>query len=206
MSGCVAVVLAGGRSSRFGSDKLEARVGGASLLELTLAGLPADAEVIVVGPVRPLSRPVHFIREEPPLGGPAAALVAGLRRAGEFPADPIVVLPGDAPGAGVAAGVLLAALERGSADVVVATDADARVQPLQLALRPSGAVRLLDAAGTDAGRNAAARRLIDALDPPAERVVVPAIGSFDVDTPGQLADWRRHGQQAGADLRNDGCT
>jgi molybdopterin-guanine dinucleotide biosynthesis protein A/uridine kinase len=186
----VAVVLAGGRSTRFGSDKLQAAVGELSLLERTLAGLPPVSEVIVVGPERPLvpsAGPMRFVREDPPYAGPTAALLSGLRAGLAAGADQLVVLPGDAPGAGVAVERLLAAIDRTSAGVVVATDAHGRLQPLQLAVSRAGARQLLDAAGPAAGRNASARALVTALEPPAERVEVPAVGWFDVDTVEQLA-------------------
>ena len=51
-----------------------------------------------------------FTSEEPAGGGPAAALVAGLRRALDESSDAIVTLPGDAPLAGKAASILLSRL------------------------------------------------------------------------------------------------
>ena len=48
----VAVVLAGGASRRFGSDKLAAVVDRQTLLDHTLAALPDGAAVVVVGPDR----------------------------------------------------------------------------------------------------------------------------------------------------------
>lgn len=38
--GLVCVVIAGGGGRRYGADKLAARLGGATLLDATLAGLP----------------------------------------------------------------------------------------------------------------------------------------------------------------------
>ena len=77
----VAVVLAGGESRRFGSDKLAAALDQQTLLDHTLAALPEEFAVIVVGPERPTTRSVRFTREQPPGGGPAAGLVAGVRAA-----------------------------------------------------------------------------------------------------------------------------
>ena len=124
------VVLAGGTSRRFGSDKLAQLVDGSRLLDLAVSQLPAGAEVIVVGPETP--------------GGPAAALVVGLRRALTLGPDAVVVLPGDAPQAGLAAAELLAHLSEAGANAVVALDPDGQEQPLQLALRPAAAVALAD--------------------------------------------------------------
>lgn len=76
------VVLAGGRSARFGSDKALATLGGQSLLDLSISGLTrwCDA-VVVVG--RP-SAPVEVLSDWPgPDMGPLAGIAAGLRHAKE---------------------------------------------------------------------------------------------------------------------------
>ena len=109
-SDVVAIVLAGGESRRFGSDKLAADLGGRALLDHALDGLPAHTAIAIVGPERPMDRDVTFLREDPPGGGPAAGLIAGLTWALEAGAEVILVLPGDAPGAGRAANLLLAAV------------------------------------------------------------------------------------------------
>jgi molybdenum cofactor guanylyltransferase len=183
-----AVVLAGGASRRFGADKLAAELGEQTLLDRTLAGLPEAYAVIVVGPERPVARPVTFTREEPPGGGPTAGLVAGLRAALDADPDAVVVLPGDAPAAGHGAPTLLAALV--DRDAVVAVDAVGQVQPLQLALRPDAARQLVALAGPEAGAGQSARRLVAALDPPPYRVPLDPAALFDIDTPEALEAWR----------------
>ena len=174
------VVLAGGASRRFGSDKLAAQVGGRPLLDLTLASVPAELPVVVVGPERPVDREVTVVREDPPGGGPAAGLVAGLRTALAAGADRVVTLPGDAPGAGSAVPLLLAAL--GTDDLAVAVAADGQVFPLQLACTRAGAERFLAAAGDGAGL--APRRLLEPLVP--VRVSVAEDALRDVDRPSDL--------------------
>jgi molybdopterin-guanine dinucleotide biosynthesis protein A len=74
-----AVVLAGGRGERMGGvDKAEIVVGGRRMLDVVLEAC-ADAErIILVGPQRPTPRPVSWVREEPPGGGPCAALAAAV--------------------------------------------------------------------------------------------------------------------------------
>lgn len=76
------VVLAGGTSRRFGGDgddKLDATLAGRTVLGVTVANLPSWP-TIVVGPSRDgvTERAVRWVREDPPLGGPAAALTAAL--------------------------------------------------------------------------------------------------------------------------------
>src|SRR5690606_18457382 len=145
----VAVVLAGGASRRFGADKLAAAVDGTTLLDRALSGLAADRTVIVVGPARPVDRTVGFIPDDHPSGGPAAALVTGLRAAVDLAADLIMVLPGDAPAGGAAAELLATRLAEDPAGPgVVGVTADGREQPLQLALRRPAAERVLAAAGS----------------------------------------------------------
>jgi molybdopterin-guanine dinucleotide biosynthesis protein A len=81
------VVLAGGRSSRFGTDKAFARLGGCTLLERALAGVAAvcDDLVVVAAPGKDEAsyavagaRVTHDAVEGQ---GPVAGIVAGLRAA-----------------------------------------------------------------------------------------------------------------------------
>lgn len=90
-----AVVLAGGAARRLGGiDKPALVVGGASLLETVLDAVPDAGTVVVVGPRRALPRDVRWEREDPPGGGPAAALAAGLRGVA---AETVAVLAADLP-------------------------------------------------------------------------------------------------------------
>jgi molybdenum cofactor guanylyltransferase len=185
MAGTWVVVLAGGTSRRFGSDKLDADLDGRTLLDATLASVPAGLPVVVVGPERPVHRSVRFVREEPAGGGPAAAVVAGLVAALEAGADTVSTLPGDAPVAGRAVPVLLDALV--GTDLVVAHGADGQVFPLQLACTAEGARRVVEAAGPTRGAGASVRRLLESLDPAAVRVVLDPATLIDVDTPDDLS-------------------
>ncbi|MET0695553.1 MAG: NTP transferase domain-containing protein [Propionibacteriaceae bacterium] len=184
------MVLAGGESRRFGSDKLSALLAGETLLDHVVAGLPADWAVIVVGPERSVGRAVRFVREDPPGGGPTAALVSGLRAAQEAGADQIMVLPGDAPAAGPAAVRMYQVLQQSpSVEAIVGVDATGFEQPLQLALRRPAASALVAFAGESGGHNGRARTLVNRLQPPALRVTLSAEDHFDIDTPDQLATW-----------------
>jgi molybdopterin-guanine dinucleotide biosynthesis protein A/uridine kinase len=186
-----AIVLAGGASQRFPPDKLAQLVGDERLLDLTLASLPEDFTVVVVGSVREVPRPVIFTMEDPAGGGPAAALVAGVRRALKESSDAIVTLPADAPLGGKAATTLLGRLEsEPSIEAVVGVDAHGREQPLHLALRPAAAHTLVAAAGPGGAAGVSARRLLDSLRPGlVSHEMVPA-ELWDIDTPDQLLAWQ----------------
>ena len=95
------IVLAGGRSSRFGGDKLAARIGDLTLLERAVAPVAlVSTEVIIVlaaGDERELpatSVPVRRAVDPEAFGGPLVGLLAGLEAARE----PIaIVVGGDMP-------------------------------------------------------------------------------------------------------------
>ncbi|SDS89940.1 molybdenum cofactor guanylyltransferase [Microlunatus soli] len=196
-----AVVLAGGASRRFGSDKLATALDGVPLLEWAIAELPTDWPVILVGPTRQLSatllagRTVITVREEPAGSGPAAAVVAGVGAAlsaGTAPrAEVVVTLPGDAPAGGAAARVLVGNLldttDPEPASAVVGVDVDGVEQPLQFAAKASVLADL--AARTDAA-GLPARSLLTGLGR-YRRVALPAELTADVDTTDDLTTWRR---------------
>lgn len=89
-----ALVLAGGASTRLGEDKPAALVGGVPLLDRVLGALSNEADVVVVGPARRTARPVRFVLEQPPGGGPVAAIAAGLA---QLAAERCFLLAADLP-------------------------------------------------------------------------------------------------------------
>ncbi|GAA3742586.1 hypothetical protein GCM10022225_27640 [Plantactinospora mayteni] len=78
-AGFAAVVLAGGAARRMGgADKPALPVGGRPMVDRVLAAV-ADADLrVVVGPTGDLPAGVRATREQPPGGGPVAAVAAGL--------------------------------------------------------------------------------------------------------------------------------
>ena len=73
-----AVILAGGTAVRMdGVVKAGVEYAGRTLLEHALAAVVDAIEVVVVGEQVRTSRPVTFVLEDPPHGGPAAGLLAG---------------------------------------------------------------------------------------------------------------------------------
>ncbi|MBD9701657.1 NTP transferase domain-containing protein [Streptomyces caniscabiei] len=177
-----AVVLAGGAARRLGgTDKPAVRVGGRPLLDRVLSACAGAGTTVVVADPRPTARPVLWAREEPPGGGPLAALGAGLRHT---TAPYVVVLSADLPFLdGETVRRLLDALlaDEGAADGVLVTDPDGRDQPLVAAYRAESLRRELAglAAGRDGLTGLPLRRLTAALR--LTRITDP-LASFDCDT------------------------
>lgn len=94
-----AVVLSGGRSSRLGGvPKSSLRVEGSSLLARTCGVLGAARRLVVVGgPSRDVPARAELIRENPPFGGPAAAVSAAVAHLQADPAPWTLVLACDMP-------------------------------------------------------------------------------------------------------------
>jgi molybdopterin-guanine dinucleotide biosynthesis protein A len=90
-----AVVLAGGKAARLGGQaKPQLEVGGRTMLAAVLAAVEDADRRVVVGPAQPVPDDVVRVREEPPGGGPVAALRAGLT---EVTTEVVAVLAGDLP-------------------------------------------------------------------------------------------------------------
>ncbi|MGV9274333.1 NTP transferase domain-containing protein [Streptomyces griseosporeus] len=190
-----AVVLAGGGARRLGgADKPAVRVGGRALLDRVLAACAEAATTVVVAAPRPTARPVRWTREEPPGGGPLAALDAGLRHT---TAERVVVLSADLPFlAAPTVRRLLAALDATGADGALLTDGDGRDQPLVAAYR--GPVLRRGLAALTAEHTALTglplRRLTAGLD--LTRVPDP-VASFDCDTWDDIATARQRIREHG---------
>jgi molybdopterin-guanine dinucleotide biosynthesis protein A len=88
------IVLAGGRSARFGRDKLAEPIGETPLLHLAIDAVAAvAAEVIVVAPPDiepPIPEGVRLVHDSAPYEGPLAGCLTGLTAARE----PLVLVAG----------------------------------------------------------------------------------------------------------------
>lgn len=115
------LLVAGGRSLRFGTDKL------ALLLDRTIAGLP-DWPIVVVGPQRTTIATVTWVREDPPLSGPLAAIGAGVAQVPDEVGH-VVVVAADMPLAGLAVPELVHSCGPG-VDVAYLVDREGIRQPL----------------------------------------------------------------------------
>lgn len=171
-----AIILTGGSAARLqGADKASLELGGATLLERALSALAEVADVVVVGDEVGTSRPVRFLREDPPGGGPAAGLLAGLSG---FPLTPtlVVVLAVDMPL--VTAGTVRRLVRAAQEDGALLVDADGRRQYLCATYRTASLVAA--APRLEKQHGLAVRRLVGDLD----LTEVPAEGgeAGDVDT------------------------
>ena len=182
-----AIVLAGGRSSRMGSAKSALVFEGRPLVELAVEAARGARTVVVVGPDELAPAGVLTARESPELGGPAAALAAGIDRLDDAPAPWVLVLACDLPRAGEAVLALLQAAlphTRGECDAVVAVDDSGRRQPLLAVYRTDALVRAASSARSSGDlAGLPLRRLVGGLH--SVEVAVDGALCADVDTPEQ---------------------
>ncbi len=95
-----AVVLAGGRSARFGRDKLVEPIDGRPLLDHAIAAVLAVASDVVVvvepGADRPVPDGVRVVHDDVAFEGPLAGLAFGLAALADD-VDGVIVVAGDMP-------------------------------------------------------------------------------------------------------------
>jgi molybdopterin-guanine dinucleotide biosynthesis protein A len=136
-----AIILAGGRSSRFGRDKLAEPMDGRPLLDHAIDAVrPFVGAILVV--VEPDAAPVlpsgtTLIHDPAPFEGPLAGLLAGLNGA----VDPIVLATGGDMPSLVPAVIesMVAALGAGVDAVVLEHEGRARPLPIILRREPAAA-------------------------------------------------------------------
>jgi len=202
--GVVGIVLAGGASSRFGSDKLSVSVDGRPLLHRALASVAsvADRVVVAIAPEAPspsvpeaLAGRIVFARDAAAHGGPLAGLAAGLAGIGTFVRDEApriaLVVGGDMPALVPDVLRLLADALAADPSLVAMTLAGSHPAPLPLVVRTQAARTAIDAILASGGR----RSLLALLDvvPSATlpeavwRPLDPSGATLrDIDTPADL--------------------
>jgi molybdopterin-guanine dinucleotide biosynthesis protein A len=117
-----AIILAGGSARRLdGTDKPAVEVDGVTLLDRAIAAAKGAERVVVVGPQRRTAQDVLWAREDPPGGGPVAAMAAALDRVEEAYC---LVLAADLPWIAPAVPLLLSAAT--NTDVAVLSTAGRR--------------------------------------------------------------------------------
>jgi len=175
-----AILLAGGRATRMGGiDKPLVEVRGRSLLQSAVDAVHHCSPIVVVGPASAIegAQPV-WVREDPPFGGPAAAIVAAVDLVHE--SDWTFVLACDLAFAADAVAALTRAIGILSPDVdgVCLSDGSRRPQWLT-GLYRTGTLREAASTLPDRGRDAPVRALIDEL---AIAVVPAPHAARDIDT------------------------
>jgi molybdopterin-guanine dinucleotide biosynthesis protein A len=187
------IVLAGGRSTRFGAAKLDADLAGRSVLDRTIEAIGAACtEVVVVGRPPPgISGPTEatrYLEDRVPFEGPLVGLHAGLAHAAH---DLVVVVAGDMPF--VRGDVLRALLERiarpSVGDAAVLLD-DGEARPLPMALRRLPALDAAEQAidgGERSLRQLLARLRVETIAEPSwRRLDASADSLIDIDSPEDL--------------------
>lgn len=133
-----AVVLAGGHGTRFGGDKVRARVAGTRLVDRVVQALaPLGGQVIVAIGDRPLAtRGAIEVRDDPPGMGPLGGVAAGL---GAATTPWVAVVAGDllAPSPTLLRALAAHAAAIGAAGAMPTVDG--RAQPLHGVVRRDAA-------------------------------------------------------------------
>lgn len=187
-----AIVLAGGRSSRFGRDKLAEPVAGRPLLEHAINAVrPFATEILVVsspGSSPAVAGDVRVVHDPSPFEGPLMGLAVGLDRAQEAT---VLVTAGDIPG--LVPGVvelLLGSLAAPGWEVAVLAQGDWPA-PFPMAVRRDVA-RMTIARLIESGE----RRLFPLIDALAGTVIAESVwraldpegrSIHDIDTPADLS-------------------
>ncbi len=182
LSPYAAVVLAGGRAARLGGRaKPQLQVGGRTMLATVLDAVADARPRVVVGPPQPVADGVVLVREQPPGGGPVAAMRTGVAA---VDTDVVAVLAGDLPF--VTAALVRELRARLTDDGVLVTDDAGRDQYLLGVWRTAPLRRVL----AGAQGPVPVRRVVAALSVTRYRPVrapgTPAPWT-DCDTPADLA-------------------
>lgn len=188
-----AIVLAGGRSSRFGTDKLAHVIDGRPLLERSIDAARSVASVVVVvlapGVERDLPVDVLVAHDAQAYEGPLAGLAAGLA-ALPRDVDVVLVVGGDMPTLSGPVLRLLVAAIAGTATSAAAAAVLDEGGPMPMAVRMSvaaPAVRELLAAGERRLRALPERLGAAVIDGHAWRSLDPEAATLrDIDRPTDL--------------------
>ena len=134
------IVLSGGTSSRFGSDKSQAKIAGKSLIAFILGSIPSEFKIVIVGQDPKIeSSQYHCVLEEPIGGGPLAGFKAGLDAS---ESELVALIATDMP---FASGLVLNLINsiRVHDDAVMYVDAKGFKQPLAAVYRSKSVKRAL---------------------------------------------------------------
>ena len=167
------IVLTGGTSKRFGSDKSEALINGKTLLEYLTEGLN---NLVIVGPVADVD--AIYVREEPVGAGPVAGIGAGMNA---VDTELVSIFATDMPFAPRVQPQLLKSLIN---DAALPLDCDGYLQPLAGVYRTEKLRAALESLGNLENRSV--KELISKLN--IDRVpLVETEFLLDIDTKEDLA-------------------
>ena len=192
MGGFDAIVLAGGAARRMGGhDKPMLEVAGRPMLVHVLNAVGGAGRRIVVGPRRDIGIEVIWCREEPPGGGPVAAIGAALPH---VDADTVLVLAADLPWIAPAVEPLLGALDDPAVEVAMLTS-DGRANYLAAAWRTRALSDAIGRTATTAATAGVSMRALVAEVPEALVNLVDDAAHWgdDYDTLADLARARTEG-------------
>jgi molybdopterin-guanine dinucleotide biosynthesis protein A len=162
-----AIVLSGGTNKRFGSDKSQALLHSATLLDHVLSFIPKEIKTVIVG---------KDVFEEPPLGGPVAGIARGLQ---EINSEFVAVAAVDMPYGASLFAQLLGAIEH---DAAMPIDAQGFKQPLCGIYRRTSLLTAMEKLGNPHGQSMRALCELLVID----EVQVDARALIDIDTPEDL--------------------
>ena len=182
MNSLSAMILTGGSSTRFGSDKSQAKLGAHSLLENLLITLPGEIDIVIVGPeLENSARHVRYTQEHPFGGGPVAAIEAGLKL---IDSEFVAIIATDMPFASQVVAILSENFSE-TEDAIIPLDTEGIGQPLCAMYRRDALARAIQELGNTQGQSM--RNLVKILtikelrlDPALARILL------DVDTPSDL--------------------
>jgi molybdopterin-guanine dinucleotide biosynthesis protein A len=169
------LVLAGGKSSRFGSDKALAQIDGHSLLALAVDRLSGWCEQVVI--VGREAGPAPCLPDWPRVGmGPLGGLSAALRLAQDQGYDAVLSCGVDSPG-----------LPDGLPELLAPAPSFLRVQPV-VGLWPTSAAAVIEAILISEGRHSM-RQFAQAIGARAVEIATPPA---NINTPADLAELTRN--------------
>ena len=177
------IILSGGTSVRFGSDKSLALIEGKSLISRILSAIPIEFEIIIVGPDPHIEKVNYSCVQEVPIhGGPVAGIKAGLTVCSN---EIVALIATDMPFATARIVNLFNSMTSHDECVIYVDDAG-MMQPLAAVYRVDALERALLDMGTSTGKSM--RELISYLKVQEVSMTYEvAQALMDIDTPADLA-------------------
>ena len=178
------MILTGGTSKRFGSDKSEALLGDRALIDHLIDEIPAGLPIVIVGPPRDsYGAQIQVVQESPAHGGPVAAIAAGVAL---VQTKLVAIFATDMPYGPLLIPQLIDSLHA-ECDAVLPVDAEGYAQPLSALYRVDALLQAVSSFATVDGESM--RNLVASL----KVVKIPIDKSsahmlLDIDTQADLTE------------------